>query len=230
MAARAQLEGVLWQRLQDEKDPGRARQFFDAFTAIASSPAALQRVYAIWSGEQALAQVTLSETDAIRLARILAIRLPAQADRIIASELARIINPDNRRRLAFIAPALSADENTRDAFFASLADEQNRRTESWVLEALASLHHPSRRDHSVKYLPRTLELLQAVQRTGDIFFPVGWLQASFGNHNSAEAAAVAGAFLAARPHYSAQLKMKILQATDAPLRAYRISRRRPETQ
>jgi len=229
-AAQAQLESVLWRRLQEEKNPGRARQFFDAFTAMASSPTELQRIHAVWTGEEALPQVPLSETDSIRLARILAIRLPAQADRIIASELARIINPDNRRRLAFIAPALSADESRRDAFFASLADQQNRRTESWVLEALASLHHPSRREHSVKYLPRTLELLQEVQRTGDIFFPVGWLQASFANHNSAEAAAAATEFLAARPDYSAQLKMKILQATDAAVRAYHIVQRRPETQ
>ena len=99
-----------------------------------------------------------------------------------------------------------------------------------MLEALASLHHPSRREHSVKYLPRTLELLQEVQRTGDIFFPVGWLQASFANHNSAEAAAAATEFLAARPDYSAQLKMKILQATDAAVRACHIVQRRPETQ
>ncbi|PLW68166.1 M1 family metallopeptidase [Pseudohalioglobus lutimaris] len=223
-AVQAQLENVLWQRLEEETDSGRARQFFEAFTAMASSPEQLKRIHSIWSGEETLTQVTLSETDSIRLARILAVRLPAQADKIVATELARIKNPDNRRRLAFIAPALSADQSERDAFFTSLADEQNRRTESWVLDALASLHHPSRTGQSVKYLPRTLELLQEVQRTGEIFFPTGWLQTSFQNHNSAEASSTAQQFLDARPHYSEQLRMKILQAADKPERAYRISR------
>lgn len=217
-----QLENILWQRLGEEDDPGRARQFFETYTALASSPEAVQRIHRLWSGEQALAQVTLSERDSIRLAQILAIRQPAQAEKIVSAQLARSKNPDNRRKLTFIAPSLSADASERDAFFESLADEQNRGTESWVLEALANLHHPSRTDHSVRYLRPTLDLLQEIQRTGDIFFPAGWLQASFHNHNSGEAVAAVSEFLAAQTDYSMQLQMKIQQAADLPLRAFQM--------
>lgn len=218
-SVQAQLEGVLWQRLDAETDIGRARQFFDAFTALATSPGMVQRSYAFWSGQAALPQVALSESDRIRLAEILALRLPAQAEKILATQLRQTSNPDDRRRLAFVAPALSADKDQRDAFFASLADEQNRETESWVIDALGYLHHPARTADSLAYLGPGLELLAEIQRTGDIFFPMAWLQASWYYHNSAEAAAIASEFLQAHPDYSEQLRMKILQATDRPTRA-----------
>ena len=56
-------------------------------------------------------------------------------------------------------------------FSTSLSDERNRQTESWVQDALRNLHHPSRLAQSEKYLLPSLELLQEIQVTGDIFFP-----------------------------------------------------------
>jgi aminopeptidase N len=91
-----------------------------------------------------------------------------------------------------------------------------------VLDALQNLHHPSRTTQSQKYLQRTLELLQEVQVTGDIFFPARWLTESFQNHNSAGAVAVVDDFLAVNPTYNRQLRMKVLQAADKPMRAQRI--------
>lgn len=223
-AVRDELEQVLWQRLQQEGDSGRARQFYEAWSTLAVSPDGLQRMLAIWSGKHPLEQITRSERDDIRLAEILALRLPKQAKDILAAQLARCKNPDNRRRLAFVAPSLSADASERDVFFASLADETNRQTESWVLDALGYLHHPSRTAQSVKYLPDTLVLLASIQRTGDIFFPMGWLRSSFYFHNSARAIAVVEQFLATNPGYSAQLRMKIQQAADRPARAVTIRR------
>jgi aminopeptidase N len=213
------LESLLWQRLGEETDDGRARQFFDAFTALATSPTMLERSYALWSGKEVLPQVKLSESDRIRLAEILAIRLPGRAEKILAAQLAQTSNPDERRRLAFVAPSLSADKGERDAFFASLADEKKRQTESWVVDALGYLHHPSRTDQSVEYLRSTLDMLEDIQRTGDIFFPMSWLQASWQNHNSERAVAIVTDFLDTHPVYSEQLRMKILQATDRPMRA-----------
>ena len=55
--------------------------------------------------------------------------------------------------------------------------------------------------------------------TGDIFFPSDWLQANLGNHHSATAAQVVRHFLARRPNYNPQLRMKILQAADGLFRA-----------
>ena len=71
----------------------------------------------------------------------------------------------------------------------------------------------------------SLELLQEIQVTGDIFFPTDWLQATLGPHHSPEVARVVRQFLAQRPGYNPQLRMKILQAADPLFRAADLRRR-----
>lgn len=88
-----------------------------------------------------------------------------------------------------------------------------------MLGALNALHHPLRRDMSESYLLPSLELLQEIQITGDIFFPARWMGASLGNYNSADAAATVRDFLADNPDYNTQLRLKILQAADGLFRA-----------
>lgn len=123
-------------------------------------------------------------------------------------------------------PAVSAKKSVRDDFFDSLKYPANRAKESNVLAALYYLHHPLRQQFSVVYLERSLELLAEIQATGDIFFPQSWLQATFGNYQSSEAAAIVRDFLKNHPNYSPRLKAKILQATDNLVRAERLSSRR----
>jgi aminopeptidase N len=164
-------------------------------------------------------ELALGENDLIDIAQSLAVRLPDAAKTIVELQVSRTENPDSLRRLEFIAPSLSADPAVRDELFASLADEANRSTESWVLDALANLHHPVRTAASERYILPSLELLQEIQVTGDIFFPKRWLDATLRNYNSASAAATVRTFLDERPDYNAQLRMKILQAADPLFRA-----------
>jgi aminopeptidase N len=225
-AARSQfrdsIEETLWRGVTGSGDDSLKRLFYDGFTALASSPDALRRLHAIWEEQSPPPGLALEESDYIELAELLAIQLPARAKQIVAAQAARMVNPDARRRLAFIAPSLSPDPAARDAFFHSLAQPGNRETELWVINALARLHHPSRLTHSERYLQRTLELLEEIQRTGDIFFPSKWLEASLALHASPAAAGTVRAFIAARPGYNAQLRMKILQEADPLFRACRI--------
>ena len=58
-----------------------------------------------------------------------------------------------------------------------------------------------------------LELLEEVQRTGDIFFPRNWTGALLGNHRSQEAYKEVQRFLQEHPSYPPLLKNKILQAS-----------------
>jgi aminopeptidase N len=218
-AAAAGFEEVLWRVMSESPERGARRLYFWALVDIALTPAAVGRLHAVWSRELTIEGLTLSEEDEIALARTLAIKLPGQAAGIVADQLARIANPDNRRRLEFIAPSLSPDEATRDAFFATLADERNRAVEPWVLEALAGLHHPLRVAQAEKYLRPSLDLLEEIRVTGDIFFPERWLLATFANHRSAGAVRVVREFLAERPDYDPRLTSKILQAADPMFRA-----------
>ncbi len=119
-------------------------------------------------------------------------------------------------------PAVSADTAVRDAFFASLSDPANRAHEPWVLEALGYLQHPLRAKRAERYILPSLELLQEIQRTGDIFFPLGWLNGTLDGHNTPTAAAIVRRFLDARPDYPAQLRGKLLQAADGLERSARI--------
>jgi len=156
--------------------------------------------------------------------KTLAIKLPDAADEIIAQQRENTENPDNVRMIEFIRPSLSADQATRDQFFASLKLEANRETESWVLEALEALHHPLRTAESERYILPSLELLQEIQITGDIFFPKRWLDETLTNYRSDSAVNTARTFLDDRPDYNAQLVMKILQSADLMFRANALMR------
>jgi aminopeptidase N len=118
---------------------------------------------------------------------------------------------------------VSADQAVRDRFFVSLANEENRRIESWVLDALQNIHHPLRTADSEPYILPSLELLQEIQVTGDIFFPKRWLDVTLGNYRRGTAVNTVRAFLEERPDYNDQLRMKILQSADTMFRASALS-------
>ena len=186
---------------------------------IATTEASIERLYEIWESESDVNGIPLSETDFMTLAYELAIRLPEKSGEILTTQLGRLKNEDRKKRLAFVMPALSPDVATRDKFFESLKDVSNRRPERWALEALGFLHHPMRAAESEKYILPSLELLEEIQTTGDIFFPKRWLVATFSGHRSKSAADVVTKFLADRPEYSSRLRNKMLQAADLLLRA-----------
>jgi aminopeptidase N len=138
---------------------------------------------------------------------------------ILADQLTRMTNPDRKARFAFIAPALSPDPQSRDAFFARLARVENRRQERWVADGLRFLNHPLRRAAAEKYIRPSLDLLREIQRTGDIFFPLDWTSAALGGHNSPAAAKTVTDFLAAEKDYPPRLRQFIEQTADPLIRA-----------
>lgn len=213
------VETVLWGAMLERTEASERKTLFLAFVDIALTPGAIARARQVWAGDLDVGDLPLGETDRIEIAKILAIKLPLKADAILDAQLQDTENPDNVRMLEFIRPSLSAEQAVRDRFFESLADETNRETEAWVLEALEGLHHPLRTRESERYILPSLELLQEIQVTGDIFFPKRWLDATLTNYRSASAVNTVRSFLEAKPDYNAQLRMKILQAADMMFRA-----------
>lgn len=216
------LEALLWNRMLSQANPAKKKILFNVYADISVSPSEVQNVYEIWAGQTIISDLQLAENDFINLAQDLAVKIPERSASILETQKAATHNPDNLRKLDFIAPSLSATDFIRDAFFESLAKEEMRQTETWVLDALRNLHHPLRREYSEKYLRASLELLQEIQITGDIFFPKRWLDVTFGNYQSATAVNTVRNFLDENPNYNAQLRMKILQAADPLFRANRI--------
>ena len=214
-----ELEDVLWQTMMRQSESSKKKIFFDAFADVAISPEAVSQVYDVWSGSLVVEGLPLSENDRISLSQTLAIKISDQADELIVTQLANTKNPDNQRKIAFITPSLSADKIIRDQFVDSLAKEENRAVESWVLDALENIHHPLRTGESEQYILPSLELLQEIQVTGDIFFPKRWLDVTLGNYRSGTAVHTVRTFLDDRPDYNQQLRMKILQSSDRMFRA-----------
>ena len=217
-----ETERILWEQMMSQSESSKKKLFFNAFRDIALSTEEIQKVYDIWAGELEIEGLNLSESDYISIAGNLAVKLPEQASEIISKQTEQIENEDRKRRFEFISPALSNDQQTRDEFFESLTEEENRQVESWVLGALGYLHHPLRVEDSEKYIQPSLELLQEIQVTGDIFFPKRWLDVTLGNYASDSSVETVRTFLDERHDYNDQLRMKILQAADGMFRANRI--------
>jgi aminopeptidase N len=68
-------------------------------------------------------------------------------------------------------------------------------------------------------------MLEEIQITGDIFFPIGWLGSSFSGHSNMEAFNMADKFLKDRPDYPEHLRLKVLQNTDQIKRAAEVKKK-----
>ena len=216
------LEAGLWQTMLGVPAGNEKKLLFRTYSNIVLSKEGQDRLYGIWKEQRPPVGVKLSEDDYTGLAAALALRVYPGYKDILQEQGQRIQNSDRKARWQYLQVALSADTAERDRFFASLQDPVARRKEAWVLTALSYLHHPLRVAYSEKYLPASLDWLEDIQHTGDVFFPQSWLGASFGYYQTASAAKIVTDFLARHPDYNPKLKAKILQATDNLFRAQKI--------
>jgi len=193
--------------------------YFSAFRSTVTTADGITFLERVWRRQEKIPGLTLAEPDEAGMALDLAVRSVPAAAAILQEQRTRFMNPDRKARFEFVMPALSDQQETRDAWFDSLKDVKNRRREPWVLEGLQYLHHPLRAASSEKYIRPSLDLLIEIQRTGDIFFPTRWMNATLGGHNTRSAASVVREFLSQRKDYPIRLRRIILQAADELLRA-----------
>jgi aminopeptidase N len=212
-ALAAQFEPRLMQLIGKLSTPNKNKIIFRTWQNIALTKPSLDSIYKIWKEKLSPAGVRLTEDDYTSIAISLVLKNYTDTS-IMREQIARVNNPDRKERLRFMLPALSSSQVVRDSFFNSLKDLSVRKNESRVAEALGYLHYPLRLDSSRKYLKESLEMLEEIQKTGDIFFPAAWLNATFRNYQDTEALRIVNDFLNAHPDYNSQLKMKILQAVD----------------
>ena len=200
--------------------------WFNALRDTARTPSTLEWLERVWRKTEQVPGLTLAEPDYITLALELAVREVPGWDRILDEQQGLILNPDRKAQFEFVRPALSAEAATRDAFFTRLSDVKNRRREAWVLQAVGYLNHPLRAQASEKYITPSLELLSEIQRTGDIFFPKRWTDATLSGHQSASAARRVSDFLEKLPaNYQERLRRIILSSSDDLIRLRRIRER-----
>src|SRR5258705_4492147 len=214
------VERVLRAGLTSAATPSLKGAYVASLRGVALTSEAVGWLTRVWLGDEVVTGLTLAEPDFIALAQALAVREVPGWKAILEQQIGRTINPDRKARLQFVVSALSSDPAERDRFFASLADVANRRHEPWVLDGLRYLHHPLRAASAVKYIDPSLKLLQEIQQTGDIFFPMRWMDATLGGHRSPEAAAIVRDFVDRAPRsYPDRLRRIILSSADDLFRA-----------
>ena len=214
------VETALWSALATAVTPTLKAAYFRAWRRVVLSDAGLDRMRRIWGRQEDVPGVPLSEPDFTALAEGLAVRGVAGAEDILERQAKQIDNPDRLARFTFVRPALSGDPAVREIFFVGLRDPANREREPWVLAAVGYLHHPLRAAHARRFIRPSLELVEEIQRTGDIFFPSGWLDATLGGHTSDDAADTVREFLEGLgPDYPRRLREKILQSADMLFRS-----------
>ncbi|HTL07337.1 MAG TPA: M1 family aminopeptidase [Chitinophagaceae bacterium] len=207
------VENRLWLAMQKQPSANMKKLLFKTYQDIYQSSTAAKRMFTFWQMQTAPENIKLTEDDYTSLALTIALKTDT-VNAVLDTQLVRVTNPDRKARLQFLLPALSPNAAERLAFFNALTDSSNRRKEAWVATGLSFIHHPLRQRAAAQTLPTALNMLEEIQRTGDIFFPQNWLTAIFSNYQSAEAWQVVETFLASHPDYNPFLKAKILQATD----------------
>ncbi len=217
-----QLSAQIWKSMEQQSSVASKKTLFRLWSNICLSEHNLETLAQLLTGENEIENIHFSENNMIRIVSQLSIKQYSKANELQSYVLNTLKSKHNKEKLEFLLPSLNASAANRDEFFLSLSKVENRRKEAWVQNALANLHHPLRTQQSVHYLPSTLQLLEEIQKTGDIFFPIGWLGSSFSGHASEEAYNIAQNFLNSNPNYPEHLKLKILQNIDQVKRAYLI--------
>jgi aminopeptidase N len=216
------LEALLRDRLDTAAEPGQKSSWFAGLRNVATTPETVNWLRALWQRDITIPGLPLVETDETELAYALALRGVADEIRILDAQRDRITNPDRRARFEFVRDAAVSDVGVRERWFRALEDPQNRRRETWVLQGVGLLNHALRAGHAGTLLPKSMEMVLDVHRTGALFFDEAWIGATLKGHSSPQAAAVVARFIdTLPPDYPPRLRAKLLQGSDLLMRAAR---------
>jgi aminopeptidase N len=214
MARAPALEAMLREGIAQARTASQKSAWFSGFRDMVLTADGLGWLERVWRREQKIEGLTFAEPDEITMALELAVREVPDWRQILATQRDRTQNPDRKARFEFTMPALSADPAVRERAFQRFRNLENRRREPWVLESLHYLNHPLREEAALQFVTPSLELLPEIQRTGDIFFPQRWMDASLGGHCSPAAAKAVRDFLARHPDLPERLRWTVLSSAD----------------
>lgn len=206
-----EVEKSLMDILVQNPDRQRKMQVLRVLAEISVSPETIKYIFEMWENPDKQKLITLGERDLMRLSYELALREPEQWQFIYLKQYSRLKSDLRRAEFNSIYPSTSPLSTVRDSVFNSLKDAKNRGVEPWTSASLALLNHHLRRDEAVKYITPSLEILEEIQKTGDIFFPKDWLRSLLGSHNSPAAGDLVTKFLSENSGLNPMLVSKIQQ-------------------
>lgn len=213
----ANIENTIWRLIKSNLPKDQRKVLLTSLVSIFTTDEFYSRLYNAWV-ESKILDINLSEDERTGLAYELMIRKPELYHTIAFGEIERLENPDRIAKFEFTLGAVSPNLSERITFFESLYSPENRKPEPWVVDALLLLHHPLRTDFSIRFLEKSLDMLPEIQKTGDIFFPKNWLDATLWGHSSPESIDVVKKWIEENPELEPNLKSKLLQSADMMFR------------
>ena len=223
-----EISEQVWSRLQEELPANIKKTLYSSYKSIGYTNLSLNHLYKIWKKELVINNLKLNDDNYTELAMDLALYGHPESESILKTAEQAISNNDKLNRFKFLLPSLSKDQQTRNTFFESLQMEEKRAKESWVANAMNNLNHPLHQEKSIQHLRPSLDLVEEIQKTGDIFFPKRWLRSTIGNYTSPEAYEILQRYLKENPSLNSSLKSKVLQASD-DLRRVRLLQKQIDT-
>lgn len=208
----SEIENFLWDRITSENSDSETRNYlFKGWCSLATSSNALEKLYDVWSYPSRYPKLKIGERDMINISYTLAIAFKDRRDEISESQRMRIKSKDVMDEYNYLFPSTSSDRQVRDSVFLSLSDRENRSVEPWCASALSLLNHRFVQKESLHYIRPALDLLEEIQRTGDIFFPTNWISSLLKGHNSEEAKEIVYRFISDNQDMNPLLLLKIKQ-------------------
>ena len=206
---RAEMEKMLWQTMLNHPVKSFRQQLLRSLCSSAVTPELADSIQDIW---ESASNPLLTERNYINTAYHLAMLRPAKWQEIISRQHARLKNADVIREFDFVSRACNPDPAVQQQLFESLLKKENRAIEPYAASMLSLLNSHLREPQNNRFITPGLEVLEEIQRTGDIFFPLDWCNALLSGHRSAEARHLVKQFIQSHPDYPEALKNKLLQA------------------
>lgn len=214
-AQRDALAPALERALREDGASGsRALLLTRAFIDLAWSPAALAEL------KRLLGDPKLASRDKFRIVQRLYLRQDPEAPARLAAQAAAD-SGDDGRRYAYTAQA--TETAAKQKLFTAFLDDKSL-PESWIEAAIGPLNAPEQSDFTQPFLAEALARLAELKRTRKIFFVGNWLAAFIGGQTGRGALADIETFLQ-RSDVDADLRLKVLEATDGQERAVRIRKK-----
>jgi len=142
----------------------------------------------------------------------LAIMHPGEWQQILSTERARLGSDLLRQEFDYVSRGCTPNASERQQLFSDLLKAENRRHEPWALALLSLLNADVREPESNRYITASLDALEQLQQTSDIFFTSNWLHTLLAPHKSSDARQQVERFLQQHADFRPQLRNKILEA------------------
>jgi aminopeptidase N len=224
-AVTPQVEAAVSDRMLHAPELGLRIVNFRTFTSVAETPAALQRIKDLLSGNLTVPGLTLKPLDRWNLIGHLVAMNDPEAQAIYAAEQARDRSGQGQKYAYAVAagtPSAAIKARYFDEYLHSPTIQ-----EDWITQSLRPFNSWNQSELTAPYLQRALDELPDIKLHRKIFFLGAWLSAFLDGQKSVEAQKIVKTWLDGK-QIDPDLRLKVLEVSDALDRTVLIRQRYPD--